>query len=95
MGASFVFTALSYRVRIKPLITLNQVGHGDNTFHITRGFILDPTRVQIQERMSATEQGAMMERRIVSTDPILADRRCGCRGGEVATNTQRRKIPCC
>jgi len=28
-------------------------------------------------------------------DPMLADRRCGCRGGEVATNMQRRKIPCC
>jgi hypothetical protein len=28
-------------------------------------------------------------------DIILADRRHGCRGGEVAKNLSRRKIPCC
>jgi hypothetical protein len=28
-------------------------------------------------------------------DPIRADRRYGCRGGEVATNSQKRKTPCC
>jgi hypothetical protein len=28
-------------------------------------------------------------------DPIRADRRYGCRGGEIATNMQRRKIPGC
>jgi hypothetical protein len=28
-------------------------------------------------------------------DPVVADRRCGCRGGELATNMQQRKIPCC
>ncbi len=30
---------------------------------------------------------------ITLVDFMLADRRCGCRGGEVATNMQRRKIP--
>jgi hypothetical protein len=28
-------------------------------------------------------------------DPMLTDRRCGCRGGELATNMQQRKIPRC
>ncbi len=35
-----------------------------------------------------------MQSGMVPLDLILADRRYGCRGGEVATNMQRRKIPC-
>jgi hypothetical protein len=36
-----------------------------------------------------------MKREVSVLTPVIADRRWGCRGSEMAINTLRRKTPCC